>query len=102
AANGVRVDVLPLGALTTTHDVGLEAITMPPAVWARDPFSVTVSLYAITNTAASLAIGRDGFTVDELPLELEAGENTVALSLEADSPGLSTISAQVNVAGDQR
>ena len=102
AANGLRVDVLALGALTTTLDVGIEAISMPPAVWARDPFSVTVSLYAITNTAASLAVGRDGFTIDELPLELTAGDNHIALSLEADAPGLSTISAQVNVAGDER
>lgn len=102
AANGVRVDVLPLGALTTTLDVGIEAIVMPPAVWARDPFSVTVSLYAVAATTANLAIGRDGFTIDELPLTLQAGDNQIAFSLEAESPGLSTISAQVNLAGDER
>jgi Mg-chelatase subunit ChlD len=102
AANGVRVDVLPLGALTTTLDVGIEAVTMPPAVWARDPFSVTVSLYATTDTAAEVAIGQDGFTVDELPLDLKAGDNHIAFSLEATSPGLSTISVQVNLAGDER
>ena len=101
-ANGLRVDVLPVGALTATLDVGVEALSMPPAVWARDPFSVTVSIYATTATAARIAIGRDGFTVSELPIELTEGDNTIAFTLEAASPGLSTISAQVNLAGDER
>jgi hypothetical protein len=102
AANGVRVDVLPVSALTTTLDVGVEAVSMPPAVWARDPFSVTVSVYANSATAARMTISRDGFTVTELPLELQAGDNHIAFSLEANAPGLSTITAQVTVAGDER
>ena len=102
AANGVRVDVLPVNTLTATLDVGVEALSILPAVWARDPYSVTVSLYATTATPARLNIARDGSAVDALSLELQAGDNHIAFSLESDAPGLSTISAWVSVAGDER
>ncbi len=102
AASGVRVDVVDLGAAAGVLDVGVEAVSVPIAVWARDPFSVTVSLYATGAATATLAISRDAQPLTELALELAPGENHIAFSLEAAAPGLSAIDARLTVPGDAR
>lgn len=101
AQSGVRVDVAPL-APTGALDAGVEAVAVPLAVWAGDPFSVTVSVYATGPTPATLEIERDGLPFTELSLDLTPGENHIAFSLAAEAPGLSAIDARLTIPGDAR
>jgi uncharacterized membrane protein len=101
-ASGVQVNVVDVGAASGVFDVGVEAVSVPEAVWAQDPFSVTVSLYATGATSATLTVSSDGQLFTEFNLELTPGENHVAFSLAAPAPGLSAIDAQVSAAGDGR
>ena len=102
AAAHVPVDVLPVSRLATPLDVGVESVEMPVALWASDPFSVTVSLYATAAVSAYVSLTRDGQPLTDAVLDLAAGENRLGFTLAAEAPGLSALEVQVQAVGDQQ
>lgn len=101
AAAGITVDVWravpPEGA-----DAAVLAVKAPDALWAGEPYSVTVTLYASQPTTATLQTTHDGERLPEQEVNLTAGTTEVALSAEATAEGLTAFEVQVAAPGDLR
>jgi Ca-activated chloride channel homolog len=102
AQAGVRVNVLPLLPEDIRTDVAVEGVIMPGALWAGEPFSVTVNLYSLGHTDARLSVQRDSALLTEIDLRLQPGENHVSLSVQAEAEGLTAFEARVTAEGDER
>lgn len=98
-AAGVRVYPVPARP-RDDGDAWIDGIELPGGLRAREPVKVAVRVFSPREMRARLLLKNGGTTVGNRPVELRAGLNRVVFEAQLDRPGLATLSAELQVAGD--
>jgi uncharacterized membrane protein len=98
-AAGVRVFPVPARP-RDDGDAWVDGIELPGGLRAREPVTVAVRVFAPRGMRARVLLKHGRATVGNRAVQLRAGLNRVAFEARLDSPGLSTLSAELLAAGD--
>ncbi len=88
---GVTIDVVPLQTVEKKREVLVADALLPTEVKVGQPFLARLVIEATTVASGVLRVDKDGVPVKEVPVNLSAGKNTVAISLRVDQPGISRL-----------
>jgi len=98
-AEGIRVDVLLIGA-SATADTAIEAIDAPGFVREGEAVEVRATVRAGEATDAAVSLLRDGEVLQATRVELSAGDNNLSFIDAEPPPGLHRYEVEIVVSGD--
>jgi len=93
-AEGVRVDVLPVG-VAATAEVMILGVDAPAAMRAGQQAAVTVRLRSTVPATAGLVVQVDGGDLTRRPIEIPAGVSSWVFDLPTFDPGLHRVRAEL-------
>ena len=99
SAGGLPVNVLKTDIRGGT-DAQVTAVSVPSSLYTGQKYSTTVTVHSNTAGEAVLLLTRDRGEAQTRTVTLRRGENTFAFDAVAGSAGVSTVEAQVILAGD--
>ncbi|MCO5296183.1 MAG: VWA domain-containing protein [Fimbriimonadaceae bacterium] len=100
AADGIEIDVVPLGSQGRAGEVLVESAELPRDVRIGQPFAVRVGVDADRATRAVVTLDRDGSIVRRETVRVDAGRSTLVLNDVVDEPGFHRYRATVEAEGD--
>lgn len=100
SADGIEIDVVPLGARGRAGEVLVEGTELPRDVRIGQPFAVRVAVDADAATRAIVTLDRDGAIVKRERVDVEAGRSTLVLDDVVDEPGFHRYRATIEAEGD--
>ncbi len=101
AADGVQVDVVPLGSAREFAEVSVIETRAPTEVPSGQPFELRVMVDASRATSARLVVDRDGRIVSDQNHRLSAGTNVLVVGQRLDEPGFARYRATLYAAADR-
>ena len=99
SAGGLPVNVLKTEA-RTGMDAQVTSVSVPASLYTGQRYTTTVTVHANTAGEATLLLTRDRGEAQTRTVTLRRGENTFAFDAVAGDAGVSTVEAQVLMAGD--
>lgn len=83
---GVPIDTFALAG-RTRGSLRLESVSMPESVFAGEPFSIDLTVFAASASPAELELRAEGNSLGATSVTLVAGENAVHLRTNLNTPG---------------
>lgn len=100
AAEGVPVDVVPLGLEKGKAEAALVELSSPSEQSADQPFEIRAVVESSVAQTGRLVIERNGEAVAQVPVSIPAGTSTVVVNQELGAPGFYRYRAFLEVPND--
>lgn len=101
AADGVQIDVAPLGRTPTGRgEVLVERVDAPSQATRGQPFELHVIVNSTGRASGTLRVDRDGIPVASSPVALTPGANDIAIGQTASNPGFYRYRATIDADND--
>ncbi|ARU41772.1 hypothetical protein CCB80_11735 [Armatimonadetes bacterium Uphvl-Ar1] len=100
AAEGVAVDIVPLGLDKGRAEAAILELSAPSEQSADQPFEIRAVVESSVAQSGRLVIERNGEAVSEVPVSIPAGTSTVVVNQELKDPGFYRYRAFLEVPED--
>ncbi|HEY3266221.1 MAG TPA: VWA domain-containing protein [Armatimonadota bacterium] len=100
ATDGIQIDYLPPDPAPSATQVAVSDVSIPAHITRGEPFEVKVSADATAPTDGVIRLDRDGAPIARLPVRLNKGSNTLAISQTVNAPGFYRYRAVLEAQGD--
>ena len=99
-AEGIRVFTVP-AAVSVDNDAWIDSIALPESVREQEPVVVRTRVFSRMQTSARIQLASGGQPLAARKLDLQPGDNEIALTVRFPHTGSQLLTAHVAAAGDQ-